>query len=129
MSVFAAFNAFQGTKHYVAGEVWKYGRVLGGASSIAGNPNDLALVLNLSIPFLFYLYETARSMRQRVLIVLLIGIDLGGIITSFSRGGFLTLVAIVLWTAWVVGKRKDGSVPEDLCGGVGMWIGISCCGA
>ncbi|CUS38786.1 membrane hypothetical protein [Candidatus Nitrospira nitrosa] len=115
MSVFAAFNAFQGTKHYVAGEVWKYGRVLGGASSIAGNPNDLALVLNLSLPFLFYLYETARSMRQRVLVVLLIGIDLGGIITSFSRGGFLTLVAIVLWTAWVVGKRKGTGVFVKTC--------------
>ncbi len=115
VSLFAAFNALQGTKHYLAGEVWKYGRVLGGASSIAGNPNDLALVLNLSIPFLIYFYETARSVTQRLLVVILLGIDLGGIITSFSRGGFVTLVALVLWMAWVVGKRRGSGAFVKTC--------------
>jgi hypothetical protein len=115
ISFFAAFNALQGVKHYWAGEIWKQGRVLGGVSGFAGNPNDLALVMNLTIPFLIYLYTTARSVKQRLLAVMLIGVDLGGIITSFSRGGFATLVVFVLWTAWVIGKRKGTATFIKVC--------------
>jgi putative inorganic carbon (HCO3(-)) transporter len=107
IGIFSAFNAVLGIKNYLTGSfVLTYGRVLGGVSGIASNPNDLALTLNLAIPFLVYLYSTARSSRQRILVVGLIAIHLGGIVISFSRGGFVTLVMFVLWTAWVCGQRQ-----------------------
>jgi hypothetical protein len=115
IGLFAAFNALQGLKNYLSGAVWKEGRVLGGVSGIAGNPNDLALLLNLTIPFLIYLYTTARTSKQRLLAAILIGIDLGGIVISSSRGGFLTLVVMVLWIAWVRGQREGTGVFMKAC--------------
>ena len=117
ISLFSAFNALQGVKHYLAGE-WRYGRTVGGTSGLTSNPNDLALVLNLTIPFLVYLYTTARSAKQRFLLALLIGINLAGIIVSFSRGGFVTLIAFVLWTAWVVGKERGTGAFIKTCAAV-----------
>ena len=107
IGIFSAFNAVLGIKNYLSGSfVLTDGRVLGGVSGIASNPNDLALTLNLAIPFLVYLYSTAKSSRQRILVAVLIAINVGGIVISFSRGGFVTLVVFVLWTAWMCGQRQ-----------------------
>lgn len=111
LGVFAAFDAMLGLKNYLSGEmVLAHGRVVGGVSGLASNPNDLALTLNLAIPFLVYLYVTAESFRKRMMAVALIAINVGGIVISFSRGGFITLVVFVLWTAWVYGQRQGVAI-------------------
>lgn len=116
IGVFAGFNALIGVKNYLGG-VYKLGRVQGGASGIAANPNDLALVMNLTLPFLFFLYVTARSTLQRMVAAALIVMSVVAIIISFSRAGFVTLVFLVLWLAWVRGRHQGmGSFWKVLAG-------------
>jgi hypothetical protein len=111
IGVFAAFDAVLGLKNYLSGSmVFAYGQASLGVSGIASNPNDLALTLNLAIPFLVYLYSMAESSRGRFWAALLIVINVVGIVISFSRGGFVTLIAFVLWTAWVYGQRQGMAV-------------------
>jgi O-antigen ligase len=87
------------------------GAVVGGyrlAGSIAGltaNPNDLALTLNLFLPFGLLLCATA-SVIGRLVATVYVLLTLMSILLSFSRAGFLTLVAIgVLFFGRAIRRR------------------------
>lgn len=119
IGAFAGFNALLGIKNYFGG-VYRLGRIQGGASGIAGNPNDLALVMNLTLPFLFFLYATARSTSQRIISAALIAINIVAIILTFSRAGFVTLVFLVLWLAWVRGRHQGMGSFWKMFAGLGV---------
>lgn len=119
IGLFAGFNGIMGVKNYFGG-VYKLGRVQGAASGIAGNPNDLALVMNLTLPFLFFLYATARSTSQRFVLAALIALSIGTIVITFSRAGFVTLVFLVLWLAWVRGRHQGMRSFWKVVGGGGV---------
>jgi O-antigen ligase len=65
-----------------------------GYAGLSGNPNDLALTLNLLIPFTGALLFTTRSWLGRALAVFALLVSIPAVIVTFSRAGFLTLVAI-----------------------------------
>ena len=67
-----------------------------GGSGLAGNPNDLALTLNLMIPIAVALLTMERSIYARAVATLALLLSAGGVIVTFSRAGFLTLVIIAL---------------------------------
>lgn len=123
IGVFAGFNGILGVKNYLGG-VYRLGRIQGGASGIAGNPNDLALVMNLTLPFLFFLYATARSRFQRVVLSILIATSVGTIVITFSRAGFVTLVFLVLWFAWVRGRDHGMGNFWKVLGGLGVILSV-----
>jgi O-antigen ligase len=75
----------------------KYGiRIAGYDSPLAGDPNDLALTLNLILALVIGLCLAAETATKRLLLLAVIGFLAAGVIASFSRGGFLTLVAILI---------------------------------
>jgi O-antigen ligase len=67
---------------------------------MTGNPNDLALTLNLVLPLTVALLFLTKRPLWRAVLIAIIMLDVAVIVLTFSRGGFLTLTlsaAIVLW--------------------------------
>lgn len=97
LSLIAAPLAVSGIRSFFSGafkhEELSHGlaRISGYDASLTGNPNDLALMLNLILPLSIALFLMARSMGARCLLAVLIGLDVVAIIATFSRAGFLAL--------------------------------------
>jgi probable O-glycosylation ligase (exosortase A-associated) len=95
--------ALSGVKNYTSGVYMQYGagRIRGyDAGPMTGNPNDLALTLNLVLPLAVALVVLTKRPLWRAVLIGIIALDLVAIVLTFSRGGFLTLAlsgAIVLW--------------------------------
>jgi O-antigen ligase len=80
-------------------------RMAGGALEIFSDPNDLALTLNLTIPLAVTLARiSARYARQFYIACALT--MAAGVITTFSRSGFITLVALTALMIWKFGSGK-----------------------
>jgi len=82
-------------------------RVIGYAAALTENPNDMALMLNLILPFAIALFLVSRSAGQRLMIGALVGLLVGAILLTFSRAGFLTLGVVVLCWLWKLRNRKE----------------------
>jgi O-antigen ligase len=67
-----------------------------GGSGLAGNPNDLALMLNLLIPIAGALFVGARSAGSRLVAAAMMLLSIAAVVVTFSRAGFITLAAIGL---------------------------------
>ena len=93
ISSFALMNYMSGT--YLFGT----DRIVGYEAALTSNPNDLALTLNLIIPLILALLWLTRGPLLRAILLTVLGLDIAGVILSFSRGGFITLVVILAITS------------------------------
>jgi probable O-glycosylation ligase (exosortase A-associated) len=75
-------------------------------SGLAANPNDLALMINLLIPFAGALTLTSRRMLPRLIAAAALLLGVAGVIVTFSRAGFLTLLAMGLVALLALGRRR-----------------------
>jgi O-antigen ligase len=108
--------ALTGLRNYLFGEVFSTGvpgfsRIAGymGGSGLAANPNDLALMLNLTIPIAAALMMATRSVALRAVAALVMILSVAGVIVTFSRAGFLTLMATgVMLLAVLIRRRSTG---------------------
>lgn len=103
-----------GIWHYLSGHVMQTGqdglvRVVGymGSSGLTGNPNDLALMLNLIIPLAGALALSSRG-AARLFAVGVALLSMTGVIITFSRAGFLALSATFVMFLLVLVRRKSG---------------------
>lgn len=68
---------------------------MGFDAPLTGNPNDLALTINLILPLSIGLFlGGAGKAWMRGLLLVSIGLSVIGVIATYSRGGFLTLALI-----------------------------------
>ena len=81
-------------------------RIQGYDAPLTGNPNDLALTLNLILPLILALFAASRKPGQRALLAGLIVLDVIAVIATFSRGGFLTLAVILGFYLVYLCKRR-----------------------
>lgn len=65
------------------------GRIMGYDAPLTGNPNDLALMLNLIVPLTGALFLASRRPAVRSLLAGFIVLDASAIVVTFSRAGFL----------------------------------------
>jgi hypothetical protein len=82
-------------------------RIVGYDAPLALNPNDLALVLNLIIPLAVALLLAGQTVSVRLVLLAVVALDSVAVILTFSRTGFLTLVAIVAATLWKLRRRPE----------------------
>ena len=82
-------------------------RIVGYDAPLTGNPNDLALMLNLIIPLGVALLLAVERPALRVLLVAVITLDVLAVIVTFSRGGFLTLMTIAGVYVWKLRGRPQ----------------------
>jgi probable O-glycosylation ligase (exosortase A-associated) len=104
-----------GIWHYLSGHVMQTGqdglvRIVGymGSSGLTGNPNDLALMLNLIIPLAGALALSSRG-PARLLAAAVAFLSMLGVLVTFSRAGFLALTATFFMFVVVLVRRKSGS--------------------
>ena len=69
-----------------------------GGAGLAGNPNDLALMLNLLMPLTGALFIITKQPWLRAVALGALILSVGAVIATFSRAGFITLAAIALAT-------------------------------
>jgi O-antigen ligase len=123
--------AVTGVHNYVTGVVLSTGvpgfeRIAGyaGGSGIAGNPNDLALLLNLIIPIAGALVLSADTAPGRWLAAGALTLAAVAVIMTFSRAGFLTLATtFVLFLLTLARGRAIGKAAVLLLAGV-LLIGL-----
>ena len=102
---FFAFIDYAQGKFIVRPEAQRVSGLVGG---IFGNPNDLATSLDLLIPIAVALALT-RTGLTRVFYFACAGMLGMGVIITFSRGGFLGLVAMAGMLLWKVGRRNKAT--------------------
>ena len=76
-----------------------------GSGNYFKDENDLSLFINTILPFCYFLflYEKERLRKLGYGLAMIVGIL--GIVTSFSRGGFVGLIAMIA-IAWLLSPRK-----------------------
>ena len=106
--------AATGIKNYLAGELLNTGvpglkRIYGymGASGLTGNPNDLALMLNLIIPIAAALMLGSRGFVAKMVAGVSMLLGIAAVIVTFSRAGFLTLAMTAVMLFVVLVRRRS----------------------
>jgi len=85
------------------------GRIVGYGAPLTGNPNDLALTLNILLPLAVGLFLSRRGAASRALLGGIVVLDAVGVVVTFSRAGLVTLLAIVaLYLAKLVRAGRPG---------------------
>src|SRR5262249_4833186 len=101
-----AWLAIFAIKNYATGNfVLKGERIAGIVGGIFGNPNDLALALNLLIPLAVTLALISAGSARLIYLVCAL-VMTAGVIVTFSRAGFITLVALLGIVVWKLGRGK-----------------------
>ena len=75
-------------------------RIEGGFSGLTSNPNDLALSLDLIIPFVWFLFLSSKSGIQKSFTGATVVISLACIVLTSSRGGAITFLVMFIWYCW-----------------------------
>lgn len=75
-------------------------------SGLFENPNDMALHLVTMIPLAVGLLFVARSLPRKVLYGICAFLMVAAMVVTFSRGGFLGLVAASFVLVWKLGRRN-----------------------
>jgi hypothetical protein len=93
LACWGSFMALSGARDFSAG-VFNQGRIAGYESALAGNPNDLAFTINLMMAVILGLFFATKNTVHRLLLGGAVALMTWGVITTFSRAGFLTLAAM-----------------------------------
>jgi O-antigen ligase len=75
------------------------------ANGVFEDPNDLAAFLVAMLPIAIALGLSARGLWRKAVLLLYSVLCLGAVIVTFSRGGFLALIAMTLVLVWKLGRR------------------------
>jgi O-antigen ligase len=70
-------------------------RIVGYNAPLTGNPNDLALMLNLILPLAVALFLIHRRPLARAILLPIVVLDIVAVVMTFSRAGFVTLATIL----------------------------------
>ncbi len=110
LTLISVLLAVTGVQHFLDGEFFPPGaknekRILGYWAPLTGNPNDLALMLNLVLPLTMALLFAQRRRAVRLLLAGIAVLNATAVVLTWSRAGFLTLAAIVGLTCWRLARR------------------------
>jgi O-antigen ligase len=108
-----AFAAAHAVMNYATGNFDPTGqRVAGYQSPLGGNPNDLAMTLNILLALSLGLLPVLRRRVQRGLLIGAMVLLVAGIVVSFSRSGFVTMGVIgAMWAASAFRDRGGRALP------------------
>jgi O-antigen ligase len=74
-------------------------------SGFMEDENDFSLVMNMAIPFAYFMFLEAETKIKKILYLICIGIFTIGCVISLSRGGFIGLIFIFFY-CWLKTPRK-----------------------
>lgn len=112
--LFCIFDAIVGINHYLTGQYHGgggiYDRIQGAAAGIVSNPNDLALTLVLAMPFALYLFMISRKPLHKLVCGIYVLLAMVAVMSTFSRGGFVTLAVVLAVFALKMLKQKGPKI-------------------
>lgn len=79
-----------------------------GVGGFFKDENDLALTMNMVIPFSFFLVLEGKTFSRRIFLMLVTGVFIACNVLTMSRGGFVGLACVGLY-CWVRSPRKVAS--------------------
>ena len=95
-------------RHYMSGTfIPGTNRILGYDAPMTGDPNGLALVLNMILPLSVALLLFSRKPVIRMSLLVIIFLDVVAVILTLSRGGFVTLALIFGVYVWKLLRRSQ----------------------
>ncbi|RKX92315.1 MAG: hypothetical protein DRP84_10240 [Spirochaetes bacterium] len=74
-------------------------------SGFMGDENDFALVMNMAIPFAYFMFLETSSTKKKILYLSACCIFIAANVASLSRGGFVGLVPVILY-CWYKTPKK-----------------------
>ena len=86
-------------------------RIKGAIGSLFDNPNDLALHLVTMLPIALALSFSSRNRLTKILFFIVSFLIVGGIVVTFSRGGFLALLATITVLLWKLVRSSRWLIP------------------
>ncbi len=98
---FAAINDYRLGKLAMRGV-----RIEGVIGGMFSNPNDLALHLVMMVPIAIGFSFASRGLLKKLVLFFAALLFIGGIVVTFSRGGFLGLFFAVAFGAWKLAPRN-----------------------
>jgi len=74
-------------------------------SAFMDDENDFALVMNMAIPFAYFMFLETDSIKKKIFYLAACGLFIGANVASFSRGGFVGLLPVAAY-CWYKTPRK-----------------------
>ena len=100
----------------IQGILLSRGMGIGGITAYKGNrvqskgifadPNDLAMILTIGLPFIFYFFFSERSALRKLLLFVFSGLIIYSILLTGSRGGMIALAVVV----YLLLQSKSGKI-------------------
>ena len=75
------------------------------ASAFLKDENDFAMFMDIMVPFCFFLFMYEKSKAKKMFYLLTIAAAVASIVVSFSRGGFVGLLAVGIFI-WLFSPKK-----------------------
>lgn len=100
-------------------------RIGGRIGGLFGNSNDLALHLVTMIPLAVALGLSGRNPFKRLVYFGIAGLLVGGVIVTFSRGGFIGLVAATFLLVRRLGKKNRVATTAGLAFAVVLFLALA----
>jgi O-antigen ligase len=94
-------------RNFVTGRYLGDSRRIYGYPNSLGNPNDIAFMLNLIMPLGIAIFLSLKTPAVRFLCVMVLGINVVGVILTFSRSGFLGLAAMNVACIFKLVRRSE----------------------
>ena len=91
------------------GRVDSYGRMQGVLGGVFENPNDLGLLIAITVPLVLMFLIRTKKFWARVACALSLVILIDGLVLTFSRTGFVALVVGLATWLWYFGHRAGRS--------------------
>ncbi|CAD7772030.1 O-Antigen ligase [Candidatus Methanoperedenaceae archaeon GB37] len=79
-------------------------------SGFMGDENDFALVMNMAIPFAYFMFLETNSTKKKILYLSACCIFIAANVASLSRGGFVGLVPVILYCWYKTPKKVLSTV-------------------
>jgi len=109
VSIYLSINAIQDYRSGVFGfgkEIHENLRIAGRIKGLFENSNDLALHLVTMVPLAITLAFAKRGVISKVIYLPVAVLMIAAIVVTFSRGGFIGLVAVSLLLVWKLGRGQ-----------------------
>jgi O-antigen ligase len=111
---------------YHSGKVVVEGyRVMGSIGGMFANPNDLAMHLVTVLPIAIALGLSSRNIVLKVVYWAVGTLLVATVTVTYSRGGFLALLAVVTVLSWKLGRSKRWTVLLLLIFGVVLFVSLA----
>lgn len=103
----AVYLSYTAVGMFSRGEVSVEGyRVAVNVGGMFGNPNDMAMHLVMMAPLALALGISSKRTILRVIYFAMTGLFVGAITVTYSRGGFLAILAVVGILVWKLGRKS-----------------------